>query len=123
MNPRFTKDDTSPYSVDQELREITDRIRKPMEALMPDDWHKARLLIREAEPESDRFVEIAEPLHNTVTCDFIEPLPDEMLQAIEDLYLLFFSTTRHWIKCLIELKRGRSGTWNYSASFAFSRND
>jgi hypothetical protein len=119
MNHRFTKDDTSPYSLNQEFEEIHCRIRKPMEVLMPDDWNKARLLIRETEPHSDHFVEVAEPLYNRDTCDFIEPLPDNMLQAIEDLYLLFFSTNRHWIECLIELKRSRSGSWNYSASFVF----
>ena len=51
MNHRFSKNDAAPYSSEEAFQGIHSRIRRPMEALMPDDWYRARLFL---------FSEIAE---------------------------------------------------------------
>lgn len=122
MNSDSPKDDTATYSNDNELREITQRIQEHMKPLIPGDWNKARLLIRETKPKSEHFIEVAKPIWNPITFDSIEALPPEILEAIEELYLLFFDTRMHWIKCLIRLDRSRSGTWEFRADFAFFPN-
>lgn len=97
------------------------RIHKPLEKLLPDEWQKARLVFRETAPDRDNFVEITEPLHDPITVDFMEPLPPDVLQAMEDLYLHCFTITRHWTECVIQFDRNRSKDWRLIVAFNFEK--
>ena len=104
-----------------ELRDVFDRIHKPLEKLIPDEWEKARLVFCEAAPDLDEFIEITEPLHDPISVDIIDPLPPDVLKAMEDLYLLYYAYQRHWTECVINFARNRSRSWQPVVGFTFEK--
>jgi len=103
-----------------EFGEISDRLRKSMQTIVPDDWEKSTIIVREADPWSDDFLELDTPLHNPDTDEFLGNLPDEMVAAIEELYLLFFPYQRPWETCVISFNRGPSGKRQIRTQFCYA---
>lgn len=103
-----------------EFGEISRRIRKSMQEIVPPDWEVAELVVREADPVSDQFLEIDTPLINPATDEVIGRPPEEMLYAIEELYLLFFPYQRSWETCVISLEPSPSGKRHFRTQFFYN---
>ena len=94
---------TSPQ-FDREFSNITSRIRYLMFLIVPESWSIAELVVKEADSHSDEFIEIDTPLLNPETDEIIGALPKELLDAIEELYLLFPTYYRPWETCVISIE-------------------
>lgn len=94
---------TSPQ-FDREFSKITSRIRYLMFLVVPESWSTAELVVREADPHSDEFIEIDTPLLNPATGEIIGALPKDLLDAIEELYLLFPAYYCPWETCVISME-------------------
>ena len=110
---------SDPFNI--EFGEISRRIRKSMLEIVPPDWEVAELVVREADPESDQFLEIDTPLINPATDEVIGKLPAEMLNAIEELYFLFFPYQRSWETCIISLEPSPSGKKYFRTQFYYEQ--
>ena len=108
---------SDPFNI--EFGEISRRIRKSMLEIVPPDWEVAELVVREADPESDEFLEIDTPLINPATDEVIGELHAEMLDAIEELYLVFLPYQRPWETCVICLETSPSGKRHFRTQFLY----
>lgn len=110
MDPRIPKYTPTDDTFEREFGEISTRVRKAFEALIPSDWKKVAMVVRETPPESDDLLEIEEPIWNPSTVDILETGDDsELMQALEDLYLVFFPLHRPWEACEIIIEPSPSG--------------
>lgn len=103
MPKRIPKEDP-PFDFKMDYARLTTRIRTAMVALVPDDWEKAAMVVCESAPESDDLIEIEAPLYNPQTAEIYEPASDELMQALEDMYLLFLPDYEPWEACEIRLE-------------------
>lgn len=104
MDPRIPKNTPIDSNFDQEFREISSRVRKAFEALIPKNWEMATMVVRETQPESDELLETQEPIWNPSTSDILETGDEtELMQALEELYLAFPPTHGPWEACEVLL--------------------
>lgn len=78
------------------------------------------MVVREAEANSDQFLEIDTPLINPATDEVISRLPHEMLDSIEELYLVFSPYQRPWETCIISLEPTSSGVRCFRTQFFYT---
>lgn len=124
MNPRIPKNTHADNNFEREFAEISSRVRKAFEALIPKDWEKATMVVREASPESDELLETQEPIWNPSTSDILETGDEsELIQALEELYLVFFPTHRPWEACEVLLETLPSGKRSFRTRRHYPKKD
>ena len=102
---------------------LTTRIRTAMVALVPDDWEKAAMVVRETDADSDELLEIEAPLYNPANAEIIEPASDQLMKALEDMYLLFFPDYTPWEALEIWLEPSPTHSRRFRTRFPYPKKD
>lgn len=90
MDSRLPTNTAIDNNFENEFGEISSRVRKVFEGLIPEDCEMAAMVVRETPPESDELLEIEEPIWNPHTSEILETGDEsELMQALEELYLAF----------------------------------
>jgi hypothetical protein len=99
--------------------EINLRIKKILREIMPDDWHEGEMSIRQADPNEDSLCRIEKTFHNPDSTEKIHNLPEDLLDAIDELFLNFIERKSPWKSCLIVLTRTRTGGTMLQIKFSY----
>lgn len=79
------------------------------------------MVVREADTESDELLEIEAPLYNPANAEIIEPASEELMKALEDMYLLFFSDYIPWEALEIWLEPSSTHKRRFRTRFNYPR--
>ena len=121
MDSRLPTNTAIDNNFEKEFGEISSRVRKVFEGLIPEDWEMAAMVVRETPPESDELLEIEEPIWNPHTSEILETGDEsELMQALEELYLAFPPTHRPWEACEVLLEPLPSGKRMFRTRFVMS---
>jgi hypothetical protein len=101
--------DESNHQMQIEMGGIISRIKKILDGIVPKDWIQGELLVRAADASDDRLCLIENTLYNPDSTEQIHDLPKDLIDAIDDLYMVCLLYKCPWASCLITLTRHRSG--------------
>lgn len=112
--------DEKNYQMDAQIGEANLRIKEILSEIMPDDWLEGELLVREADKNDDSLCTIDNAFINPHSTEQIHELPNALIEAISDLYVIFLQYQPSWKSCLITLTRTRTGGTMLNLKYSYT---